>query len=86
MLRSKILAAQHRALVRRQRTALALCADDDERQAVLSVCGPLISRANSAVEYARACETRETHPWHTAPDGTPCRCTAEDRRYGCGCR
>jgi len=23
---------------------------------------------------------------HYAPDGTPCRCTAEDRRDGCGCR
>ena len=23
--------------------------------------------------------------WHTAPDGTECCCTAEDRRYGCGC-
>jgi len=32
---------------------------------------------------------RTAHPhaesWHRAPDGSPCRCTAEDRRYGCGC-
>ncbi len=24
--------------------------------------------------------------WHRAPDGSACCCTAEDRRYGCGCR
>jgi len=24
--------------------------------------------------------------WHTAPDGTQCCCTAEDRKYGTGCR
>lgn len=24
--------------------------------------------------------------WHMAPDGTECCCTAEARRYGCGCR
>ena len=43
----------------------------NEAQALLAKIRPLTPRAGV---------------WHRAPDGTSCRCTAEDRRFGCGCR
>ena len=46
-------------------------------------------RSAAQEERQRAKALRAAAPgrqWHTSPDGTPCCCTAEDRRYGCGCR
>jgi len=46
--------------------------------------------SNDAIEAiiadAKSPDNTNAAAWHTAPDGTPCCCTAEDRQYGCGCR
>ena len=46
-------------------------------------------RLYSSEEKARSAQRHISkspeRAWHTAPDGTECCCTAEDRRYGCGC-
>lgn len=73
----------HAELVERQRTELDAVQTLMERQAVLKHYEPLIARANSAMQEA---EIFANIQWHTAPDGSPCCCTVEDRRYGCGCR
>jgi hypothetical protein len=44
----------------------------------------LLNILNSKREQLKA--DKQPIQWHTAPDGSPCCCTAEDRRYGCGCR
>lgn len=37
-------------------------------------------------ELREQSQSQPKKQWHAAPDGTPCCCTADDRRYGCGCR
>lgn len=75
---------QHAELVAAQRAALNAASSDSERAQVLAEYGPQIGAANSRMET----EILNARPirWHAAPDGTECCCTAEDRRYGCGCR
>jgi len=34
----------------------------------------------------RAGSSKPRRKWHTAPDGTSCCCTSEERKYGAGCR
>ncbi len=70
---------QHADLVRRQRLALDKATTNEKREIALVKFGPLISMANSEQQ-----DTGDPE-WHTAPDGTQCCCTAEDRQYGCGC-
>lgn len=53
---------------------------------------PLLESDAIYAEFARrdaihrAKPTKRGREWHIAPDGRECCCTAEDRRYGCGCR
>ncbi len=42
-----------------------------------------LTRRDSEIRARRA--KQGGRDWHTAPDGSPCCCTAEDDRYGCGC-
>lgn len=39
----------------------------------------------AAAQHAAGEGRRRETKWHVAPDGTPCCCTAEERRYGLGC-
>ena len=44
-------------------------------------------RVEELLNITTICRQRFLAPGeHYAPDGTPCRCTAEDRRHDCGCR
>ncbi|MCC7314134.1 MAG: hypothetical protein IT419_04880 [Planctomycetes bacterium] len=75
------LKTQHANIVAAQRARLSAAATDEERKAILSEFGPQLSKLNSEIERSRRIAT-----WHEAPDGSPCCCTEDDRRYGCGCR
>jgi len=59
------------------------------------LCGIELDMRKGIAQNHRRCDTcyfEENRPapipdsqWHTAPDGSNCCCTAEDRQYGCGC-
>jgi hypothetical protein len=46
----------------------------------------VVTRLQATIEFSRKRAQQTEKTWHEAPNGEPCCCTPDDRRYGCGCK
>jgi hypothetical protein len=72
--------------IKTRRSAMGIHAQNPyTREWVLVPAGQPIPEFVQASVAPRPARRAYRPSWHISPDGTPCCCTAQDRRYGTGC-